>query len=555
MSGMLGNRSKRFACRAAGAAAAVIALLLGGCGLPTTPSVPPDPMERYDPPIELTSVRTIPHPAIVSYPEGDDVHNNVWTRAILDELGIGIKYLWAVDASQFSVRQKAMIASKQLPDFFSVTNEQYRQLAADGLLADMTQDFSLYAIPEVKAVYQEEGAAILTYAEVDGRLYGIPWIAMAREAAQMLWIRTDWLEKTGKAVPSDMDALVDLAIAFATGDPDGNGIDDTLGLPVNGNSDDGLLWHRGFFNGYGAYPFAWIETAGGYLYGSVQPDMRVALERLASLYARMDGTIDREFVNKDYFSLYESIDAGRYGLVYGPYYIAISPLQGVRTRNPAADWTPVAIPSAGGTDAKVQTDVDVSGYWVVRKDCAHPAAVVKLLDFWYRKFYFNKSQQEYETFINGPDSVGIYNNSPIISYRNWFNVESFLQVRDVLDGKGREEDLGPIPLDSLRKIQAFEAGDESAWYAPKFHEAVLDVLLPYREQGRFMPDQSYFVISEASNRKFSALQTKERTLFARIIQGDATIEEFDDFVDDWNRHGGADITRDVNEWFRNQGAG
>lgn len=544
-----------------GLAVLLLAFVLPGAGCgnepdatPTEPQriIPEGPFGTYEPAITLTSVRDIPNPAFVKYPEGDDITNNVWIRSIEKDLGIRVQYLWTVDSSQLVTRQNTMIASKQFPDFFYVTAGQFRQLAEEGLLYDMTEAFDTYASEDVKRVYSEGGPAAMDSARIDNRLMAIPWIAMAKEDAQLLWIRTDWLEKVGKSMPTTMDELVDVAIAFATGDPDGNGKNDTFGLPVNGMTEGGLMWHKGFFNGYGAYPFAWIRRDGQYVYGSVQPEARAALAKLAELYARKDSTIDLEFVNKNYFTLYEPLSAGKFGIAYGPYYISISPLQPVRTRNPAAEWEPIPLVSVSGEPARVQTNLDVAGYWIVSKECRTPEAIVKLLNYWYQKFYFNTSQEDYEAFINGPVYSGIYNNSPILSYRTWNNVEAYLQVQEVLDGKKGKEELGPIPFDYYTQMQKYLDGDDSAWSALKCYEAVMGGLLHYRDNNLYEPDQSYFTVSDLTAQKFSALQAKEREVYVKIIMGEADISEFDEFVAEWTRLGGEDMIREVNEWFANQ---
>ena len=41
----------------------------------------------------------------------------------------------------------------------------------------------------------------------------------------------------------------------------------------------------------------------------------------------------------------------------------------------------------------------------------------------------------------------------------------------------------------------------------------------------------------------------EDELFADIILGNKPLEAFDDFVDEWKRAGGDQITIEVNEWY------
>jgi multiple sugar transport system substrate-binding protein len=71
----------------------------------------------------------------------------------------------------------------------------------------------------------------------DGRYYGVPFSTQA----MMTLIRRDWREKLGLPVPKTWDDLVNLAKAFTTEDPDGDGKPDTYGMLVPGTTDRGYL--------------------------------------------------------------------------------------------------------------------------------------------------------------------------------------------------------------------------------------------------------------------------------------------------------------------------
>ncbi|MBW7461059.1 ABC transporter substrate-binding protein, partial [Paenibacillus sepulcri] len=81
---------------------------------------PADPMAKYDPPIELTTVAfQMENPV---YPQGDDIDHNVWRREYEAQLGIKVKNLWVASSSP-EVRDQKMsvaIASGNLPDIMDV---------------------------------------------------------------------------------------------------------------------------------------------------------------------------------------------------------------------------------------------------------------------------------------------------------------------------------------------------------------------------------------------------------------------------------------------------
>ena len=94
------------------AALLLVVVLLTSCGKQASEATPTrepagDPFagldlfipNPYDPPIEMTSVTSVN--ATVKFMEGDDIHNNIWTRAYEQLLGIKLTYKWVVDSSMY----------------------------------------------------------------------------------------------------------------------------------------------------------------------------------------------------------------------------------------------------------------------------------------------------------------------------------------------------------------------------------------------------------------------------------------------------------------------
>ena len=69
------------------------------------------------------------------------------------------------------------------------------------------------------------------------------WWAMDRG----LIVRKDWMEKLGIPEPKTEEDYINMAVAFAKGDPDGNGQNDTAGFTPVGT---GFLVSQGW-TGYG----------------------------------------------------------------------------------------------------------------------------------------------------------------------------------------------------------------------------------------------------------------------------------------------------------------
>ncbi|MDF2716280.1 MAG: hypothetical protein K0R28_3205, partial [Paenibacillus sp.] len=234
---------------------------------------------RYDPQIELTTIRST-EPSL-RFDEGDSYASNPWIRAYERELGIRVKTLWADDPGQYNRKLDLMIASGDIPDFFRVNAIQLRQLIESGLIADLSGSYFASASPRVKKLLGERGSDPFLEVAVEGKIMAIPFMGMLHENAAVLHVRSDWLAKLKLPEPRTMDDVLAVSKAFTTLDPDGNGKDDTFGLAVDQN----FAMAGGLFNGYHAYRSIWIESGSKLAFGSIQPEMKPALNSLRQLYA------------------------------------------------------------------------------------------------------------------------------------------------------------------------------------------------------------------------------------------------------------------------------
>lgn len=509
-----------------------------------------DPFGKYETPITITSVRDLPNPAIVKYPVGDDIENNIWTRTIADELGINIKYLWTVDSSQLGTRLNAMIAGSQLPDFFLATAAQYQELRDAGLLADITDVYDAYASDMVKETINGSGKDVIAAVTQDGKMTALPTIA-SQEFGPMLWIRTDWLKNLGLEEPKTIDDVLKIAEAFALNDPDGNGKKDTWGIPINGDTTGGLAWQLGFMNSMNSYPGIWVDDGnGGLQYGSITAETKNALAKLRDLSEKK--VIDPEFVTRDYWANYDQITSSKYGIIYGPYYDSISPLQPTVDADPKAEWKAFPLLGVDGM-AKMQQAVPLSGYWVINKDCKNPEAVIKLLNFWYREFYTSPSIDRFKMLINdGGDNTSIYSASPIQSYRQFANLEAAMSAKDVFDGTVSEDKMAPTAIQMYTDAKKYYDGDRSIWMWAKVYESLTNVMSQYKDKNFIVADKNMAPPGDAMTSKYASLYAMEMSTFAKIIAGTVPIDEFDAFVTEWKSTGGDEITAEVNDWYKNK---
>ncbi|HOU14360.1 MAG TPA: extracellular solute-binding protein [Anaerolineae bacterium] len=537
----------------------LIVMLLVSCGKPASKATPPPDVtaedafmglplaipKRYDPSIEMQSVISVN--ATVKFLGEDDIHNNIWTRAYEQLLGIKLTYKWVVDGSMYGQKLGLSVNSGDVPDMFAVSPEQLHLFHEAGLLADLTDVYEAEASAKTRDVLTQDPIS-LKAATIDGRLWGIPLTDAAVASASLLWIRQDWMDKLGIEAPASMADVLEISRRFTEEDPDGNGAQDTIGLCVTKSLWGAIANLQGFFNGYHAYPGIWYERGGSLVYGSVQPEMRDALLALQKMYA--DGQLDREFGVKDINQVTETIAQGKCGMEFGVWWNPYHPLNQSQANNPHAFWTAFPIPSVDATPAKSQYYSAIGAFLVVRNGYEHPEALIRMINFWTDNILGTEDDNIRRTFlgdIENPDVV-LYKYTPVVLWEPNAMIDGGKKLREALAKK----DPSGLDLDTqwrYRIIQAyFEQGTLEAWVevatnGPNGATTILEQVM--RDRGQL--NRFYGVPTATMAEKMPTLQPMEDEVITKIIMGEP-IGSFDQFVENWYKLGGTEIVNEVNLW-------
>ncbi|MEH0416490.1 sugar ABC transporter substrate-binding protein [Streptomyces sp. B21-083] len=185
---------------------------------------------------------------------GDDPNTlEVWTRSNPDsaatygrvfatftkKTGIKVDYQPVIN---FDQQLQSRASTKDLPDVMINDTALMGSYQSQGLLKAVDPD-SIAGHDQITAKSWASTVGI------DGKHYGIPY----SRQAQTLMIRKDWLRKLGIEAPTTWQEMLDVAKAFATRDPDGDGKADTYGMVVPGSAQNGyaawwgssFLWQGG----------------------------------------------------------------------------------------------------------------------------------------------------------------------------------------------------------------------------------------------------------------------------------------------------------------------
>lgn len=515
-----------------------------------------DPFVKYEPAIDITFTRGIDDDYasnVIPKCPGETIENNRWFTAYREELGITIKYAWTVkgneDSDAYTQKMNVTLASGDLPDVLNVNASQLKQLADSDMITDLTPYWNEYASSMIKDFYTQQGPPVLNSSTFDGKLMAVTAAPDVYGDGTYTWIRADWLKKLGLEPPKSMSDVLKICEAFTSKDPDGNEKNDTYGLALTKDLYSGCMGLEGFFAGYHAYPNMWMEDSSGRLaWGSIQPEVKSTLRILADMYRK--GQIDQEFAVKDMIKVAETIASGKIGLEYGAQWNPMYPLISDYLNNPDADWTGYSLVSADGRQVYSPAKFNATRFFVVRKGYQNPEALIKLMDMhaekcWGEAADFNKYYMPVEN-----SSVGVWKFSPIFPAPPMKNVIAFQEIENARRNNMLDQLTGEAAT-IQRNIEAFKRGDTSQWGWMKI----------YGPQGIFRWGSQYFTNQQFYWDRFAGAPTKtmverkttldkmEKEEFIRIIMGDAPIDEFDKFVSDWYKLGGADITKEVNEWY------
>ncbi|MBP1989684.1 extracellular solute-binding protein [Paenibacillus eucommiae] len=496
---------------------------------------------KYDPPIEITTVSD--YTTLVKFADGDDINNNIWTRYIEETYGIKVKRKWSTTSATESIsKTNLMIASGDLPDFFMASPEQFVQLKEADLIEDMTEYFEKYAPPRVKQVIIDAGPEVLQSATFNGKLMAIPFTGLERDSAPMVWIRKDWMTKLNLSEPQSMEDLLKISEAFTNQDPDGNNKKDTYGILT----DKDFYYLKGLFNGFHAYNDIWIKDSTGKLtYSNIQPEMKTALAKLQAMYK--DGQIDPEFAVKDTVKAIETIGANKVGIFFSDKGGANYPAS---TSLPDVEWIPYAMPSVDSKPVLLQHNLNINGfYWVVKKGYKHPEALLKIMNAFVDKFYLTTSDDDYKTFIAPPGDINpVWFLAPAKIYMS-SSLDSINKSNAVLNGELSLDQGTPNVRAAYDSIKKYKEGDQSLWWVEAQANGSTRIFEQYLKNDQFMPNQFITTPTSTMISKKADLSAMMQETFTKIIMGISSVDEFDNFVESWKKHGGDEITNEVNDWY------
>ena len=478
--------------------------------------------------------------------EGEDVENNFVTNFYTEKLNIRYKGKWIVDSSQADEKLNAAIASNDLPDIFSASSEVLGRVIKAGQVQPLWDVYDKYATPRLKEIMSYQDGRGFLAGRSGGKVYALPVSNDYANNIAELWIRKDWLEKLNLAVPKTLDDLLAVARAFRDQDPGGNGKGNTIAIALDKGWGQDRSGINALSNPLNAYSAIWIpDGSGGLKYGSVQPEMKDALQFMQGLYK--EGLLDKEFAVKDSAKVTEDIAAGKVGIYPGVFWSSLWPLNLSLDNNPKADW--VCCPISLNKDGKKITQNKIFSYYsvAVRTGFPNPEALVKSMNLWAEMFH-----GQYADYFDGLLSTPKY--KPIADIWHGYAMPVFfshpLKNQFLSDNFIEAWNAQNIDLcttgEARNRYDLVSAGGTQGWAHKNFLMQGYPVLKQY---DGYVYDEFVGPPTDTMVLRTANLKTLEDEAFFSIIMGEP-ISKFDEFVNNWKSQGGDAITSEVSAWYR-----
>jgi putative aldouronate transport system substrate-binding protein len=316
-------------------------------------------------------------------------------------------------------------------------------------------------------------------------------------------IRKDWLEKTGLQPPETVDDYVKLFEAIKDGDLDGNGKADTYGVTVADNTNE----LDSIFNQAFGITGTWMKDADGqWVNARITPQEKDKIAFYASL--REKGLLDPEYITTHWDVKEDKFYSGRAGVIFGSSAEVIDIYTGkMRQAHPDQDIDLVLLPIPKGPAGQGLAAVDVSKEsrgFAISAVSEHKEEVAKLLDF-----------------MASPEGQ--------MMDRMGFEGEQYVKEGDTIKVTDK------ISTWYARFFAAANWKPPVQWMSEAAQQSLENTKTWYKPDNAFVWPAEYAADRDATENVY-------RSWVYKFISGEASMDQWDQFVSEFNAAGNQHMT-------------
>jgi putative aldouronate transport system substrate-binding protein len=305
---------------------------------------------------------------------------------VRQKLGIKLSVVLLPLGNDGITKMSAAAAANALPDFFQVTDGSiFFQWINQGLVGAVD---SLLPLMPQRTKDRYSNAELNKLYTVNGKLYALAESSGLLNKRAGYFIRKDWLDKLGLAMPKTLDDFMNVAKAFTFQDPDGDGKNDTYGF---GALIDPTTYQEGLGNYFapifGAFglPGPWDLSTPGKLSLSVRnPGFFQAIQFIQQLVSAK--VIDPDWTTLTTDDIRARWKQGKYGIFWEDFAAALgeSNYQPFDQNFPNGELVPLP-PPVGPQGHSAVADYSAAHFtWAVSQSALNAGkgpAIAKLLEW------------------------------------------------------------------------------------------------------------------------------------------------------------------------------
>ena len=494
-------------------------------------------------------------------PKGDTYNSNAYTRAVDKKFNIKIKDKFEANGDDYKRQVSLAIASGDIPDMMVVSRDEMKELYDNDLIEDMTAVYKNTGSKAIKEAYESYKNRPIEDGTFNKKLMGLPATA-GDLGPSLFWVRDDWAQKLGIKLDADgngaitMNELHDLAKTFAEKNPGGTAKNTGIAIAptvVSGSYGGSGYSAMGIGDALGSHPGFWLKGADGKIVnGTVTKETKYTLTLLNSWYK--EGILDKQFGTRTWDDISAMMVNGETGIISGPWHIPDWNLFQAKEKNKDVSFKAYALENAQG---KVETILNnpTGNFVVVRKGFKKPELAMKIINLIY------DDMRNSPTAATDYPEIAAYHASAVDGSTRPFNIEinpatelldTVSDAKAVLDGQKTENDVKyPDTRSLIKTLQTYSkdpaAAKSTDWatYTSRIF-GVNDVLVKVRNEGLLTEiDSPFFGNTKTLEEKGADMDKLREETFMKMITGAKPLSDFDNFVKQWHKQGGTQVTQEV----------
>lgn len=326
------------------------------------------------------------------------------SNEVLNQLAenVGITIEWDTMSDSLSEQVNIRIAGEQLPDAFQgvgFSNYDISTYGADGVFIDLTPYINEDVMPNLTKILEEHPDIRSAITMSDGKIYGLPSAEQMGTAGigleddysiytipQFSMINKAWLDELGLEIPTTLDELHDVLVAFKENDMShtyyGNAAGSTI--PMSTGFDQWCWGQNVFYAGFGFTNWTndicndlVLNDDGTVEFVSVWDGYRDAVTYFHEWYA--EGLMDIEMFSQSTSQLIAKCSQGQVGVATWWY---IEEVMGDKSEDYV--FLPILEGPDGSYNVTVRDGGAVnSGNLNITSACGNPEALLRFYDQWY----------------------------------------------------------------------------------------------------------------------------------------------------------------------------